>query len=306
MSESSHLKQILVGVDEDGRSDAAVRVGLDLARRLGANVELLHSVPVPPPLWPDINPVQLASINAEALTEAWRALSERFHDDFQQSGFGGHPVEDLLRVMPGHPAQVMIDRANETGADLIVLGPHKKRRLLDFGSTARAVLAKAPGSVWVQPGEYREIRQILVPVDLSDHSLLALERVKALAAVLKAEVKTLHCFAAPEIAYSYGLSYPIAGPTYVVDEAREATREGFEKVMADFDWGDVSHSAVFTEGDAVTQILELGQQADLIALGTHGRTGLSAAVLGNVAYGVLKESETPVLALRHPEREWLT
>jgi hypothetical protein len=53
-------------------------------------------------------------------------------------------------------------------ADLIVLGALRRRPAIDFGSTARAVLAKATCPVWVQPGPVGTIRRILVPVDLSD------------------------------------------------------------------------------------------------------------------------------------------
>ena len=45
---------------------------------------------------------------------------------------------------------------------------------------------------------------------------------------------------------------------------------------------------------------------EMIVMGTHGRTGLARVVLGNVAYGVLRSADVPVLAMRHPEREWLT
>lgn len=306
MTESHRLSRILIAVDEDGRSDDAVRAGLGLARALDSQVELLHAVPVPPPLWPDVNPVQLASMNSEALSEAWKHLSERFHSAFADNGFGGRPVEDLLRVMPGHAAQVVIDRANEVDAALVVLGPHKKRRLLDFGSTARAVLAQVPGNVWIQPCEARPIHTILVPVDLSDHSLQALAQATALARELNAGVRTLFVFTPPELGYSYGLTYPVAGPTYVLEEARDAAKKQYEETMATLAWGDVEHAHEFREGDPVEQILEAQEGTDLIAMGTHGRTGLARVVLGNVAYGVLRSADVPVLAMRHPEREWLT
>lgn len=306
MKEPKCMNRIIVAVDEDGRSDHAVRAGLGLGRVLGSTVEILHAVPVPPPLWPDVNPVQLASINAEALTEAWNTLSAHFKSVFAEHGHAGRPLEDLLRVMPGHPAQVVIDRATELDAGLVVLGPHKKRRLLDFGSTARAILAKVPGNVWIQPCAARPIHTILAPVDLSEHSLAALEQTVCLARELGAEVRTLFAFITPELAYSYGMTYPVAGPTYVLDEARESTRKAYEEAMSKIEWGAVAHSHEFKEGDAVEQILESQEGVDLIAMGTHGRTGLSRVVLGNVAYGVLRSAEVPVLAMRHPEREWLT
>ncbi|MDP6520979.1 MAG: universal stress protein, partial [Planctomycetota bacterium] len=62
---------------------------------------------------------------------------------------------------------------------------------------------------------------------------------------------------------------------------------------------DLEVDNLFLEGaDPADQILALEDQADLIVMSTHGRTGLSAAVLGNVTYSVLKSAEVPVLAIR--------
>ena len=57
----------------------------------------------------------------------------------------------------------------------------------------------------------------------------------------------------------------------------------------------------FAEGRSVPTILESQDSIDLIVMGSHGRTGLNAAVLGNTAYSVLRKAEVPVLAIRRPE-----
>jgi len=69
-------------------------------------------------------------------------------------------------------------------------------------------------------------------------------------------------------------------------------------------WRGVAHTSTFADGAPTEKILELSEAADLVVMGTHGRTGLASVLLGNVAYGVLKRSEKPVLALRHPERSF--
>jgi nucleotide-binding universal stress UspA family protein len=53
-------------------------------------------------------------------------------------------------------------------------------------------------------------------------------------------------------------------------------------------------------GDPVEEILDLAQflHAEMIVMGTHGRTGLQRALLGSVAEGVLRHAECPVLTLR--------
>lgn len=298
------IQSIVVGYDGTERCEPAVVAGLELGRRFRAAVEVVHVVPIASPLghWGSVAPLA----PDDALTAVRKHLFAFVQSALERYGYRNYPVEDVFRVLSGSPAHVLLDRAAETEADLIVLGPHRKRGLFNFGSTARAVLSGARKAVWVQPTDFRVIRHILVPVDLSQESLAALGQACALARELGADIETLHCFPPPDFAYAQGLTYPAPEPTYVLDQAREATRQEYERAMASFDWGDLRHVHDFREGDPITSILEKQSSTDLVVMGTHGRTGLSAAVLGNVAYGVLKAAEVPVLAIRHPGREFLT
>lgn len=302
---TASLDTFLVGYDGTERSEPAVVAALELAKGFHAIVDVVHAVPVPSSLWAGVDAARQSAASAEALGNAWKHLREPVHALLERCGYRERPVDDVLRVMPGQPAQVLLEQAAETGADIVFLGRHHKRGLFDFGSTARALLAGVRRALWVQPGEFRPIRRVLVPVDLSEESLAALAQACVLARALGARVDALHCFPPPDFAYAQGLVYPAPEPTYVFDQARDATRAEFEAAMAKFDWQGVEHSLDFQVGDPAAIVLERQSQVDLIAMGTHGRTGLSAAVLGNVAYGVLKQAEVPVLALRHPERRWL-
>jgi nucleotide-binding universal stress UspA family protein len=296
------LNTILVGIDELPRAEPAVRAGLALAAALKAKARFTHSVPVPIPVWPDVDTSRLVELN-EATVDAAReqlegALSELIAGDLQT------PIGELLSVVPGHASRSLVERAEELSADLIVLGSHKKRALFDFGSTARGVLSQVHCSVWVQPGEFKQVRRILVPVDLSEHSMAALRMAVLLAEEFGARVDTLYCFDAPEFSWGGVPGYPDAGPAYLCDESREAVKKEYERVTAEFEWNGVEHEQLFDDGAPVPRILERQSDYDLIALGTHGRTGFAAAVLGSVAYACLKQSELPILAIRHPERCW--
>jgi nucleotide-binding universal stress UspA family protein len=59
------------------------------------------------------------------------------------------------------------------------------------------------------------------------------------------------------------------------------------------------------EGDAVTEILGVAEEtnADLIVMGTHGRTGLSRLLMGSVAEQVVRKASCPVLTVRTPFHE---
>ena len=81
-------------------------------------------------------------------------------------------------------------------------------------------------------------------------------------------------------------------------------RENFESTMKAFDWQGVPHETEFLETFPVETLLEQSKAADLLVLGTHGRTGLASVVLGGVAYSVLKRSTKPTLAVPRAGRSF--
>lgn len=301
------VERILVGVDAEGLADDAVHAAIELSTRLQAKLELVHAVGTRTLEWEIVEDPRSAASNAGVLTTAWRAMEAHVRGVLERRGCDGARAADLIRVLPGSPAKVLLDRAADLDADLIVLGAHKRRGMVDFGSTVRAVIARAPSAIWIQPGPWHGVRRVLVPVDLSDESLLALSQACALANAFDASVRAVHCFQGPAYVVSAWPEYPdFAGSAYSYEEVRAASKQAFESAMSAFDWQHAPHEVDFVDGDPVDRILELSRDADLIAMGTHGRTGLSSVLLGNVAYSVLKRSDKPVLVLRHPERSFLT
>jgi nucleotide-binding universal stress UspA family protein len=210
----------------------------------------------------------------------------------------------VLRVTPGPPARVLLERAAEFQADLVVLGPHSKASFFDFGSTARAVLSRTVTPVWSQLGAVEPVTSILVPVDFSAHSREALNHARALAERLHASVRVLHCYEPPTFAFD-GTFDGASGPTYVVEQDRGAAEEELVRWMEDVDWGPVEAQSSFVEGAPARRIAQHAAAHDLVVMGTHGRTGLTRFVLGSVTYAVLRRSPVPVLAIPSPSREWL-
>lgn len=296
---------LLVGVDAEGRSDHALHAALWLAERLQAVPEFVHAAPASPALWSDVEVRPPGSVTEETPAAIHERLIERLRKQLAALGAGAPPMNFELHVAPGRPAHVILERAEWLNAEIIMLGSHKKRGVLDFGSTARAVLAKAPGGVWVQPGAFVPIARILVPIDLSEESLRALETARDLARAIGASITVLNCFPNAELGVGLRADEPMAGPYYDLDQLRAKSRAELEGALARFEWRGVAHAAVFEDGDPAQRILDRQGECDLVVMGSHGRTGLSAVVLGNVAYAVLRDARVPVLAIRHPERMYL-
>ena len=297
----SSFRKILVGVDAEGLADHAIAQGARLAEDLGAELELVHAVSIPPVLWPGISPEQLSSMHASALERARNELVPKARDVLRSAGVHQR-VEDCLHVRPGHPAKVILSRVREAELQLVLLGPHAKRDVFDFGSTARAVLSSCPCPVWVQVRPAEPIRRILVAVDFSETSRHALETAMALAAQLGASLRVLHSFDPPH--FALGLASAELAPEYLFQQEREASEALLTEWVRDADQGAVELESVLSDGLPSATIREQAEAFDLIVLGTHGRTGLARFLVGSVAYSVLKEVERPVVVVRG-KQEWL-
>lgn len=85
------------------------------------------------------------------------------------------------------------------------------------------------------------------------------------------------------------------------DILRQATEAYLDESLSECQGQDVEVSRIIRSGHPVEEIVKEAEaeQADLIVLGSHGRSALKAAVLGSVAYGVLhKDARIPVLVVR--------
>jgi nucleotide-binding universal stress UspA family protein len=302
MSESRLPQSVLVGIDHSPTCLDAFRMGLWLHRRLGASVEALHVVDLPDPESMAGRPDTIALAQGEALEGAARQLEDRVARVMEEMMITDLTLTDVLRVTRGKPSKALSDRAVEMDADLVVIGPHQKRGWMDLGSTARDVLAKAPKAVWVQPGLPREPRRIVVPTDLSDHATAAVELGAALARKWHTDLTIL--FAYTPAAHAVALT-PGFGASTLPAETMQADRDWNERQFREYvdglDLGDVEAHPVFVDGFAAEAILARQADHDLIVMGSHGRTGLTGAVLGNVALRVVQRAHVPVLALRAPD-----
>ena len=149
-----------------------------------------------------------------------------------------------------------------------------------------------------------EIKTILVPTDFSDFAAHAYNWALELAANCKAKIVLFH--ATPtmsHIAFPESVYYPdlarIEGELIADAEKRVvefAAKKGTSAVPVE---------TRVTVGEAVWEICRMAEQehADLIIMGSHGRTGLSHVVLGSVAERVVRHASCPVLVVRLPQPE---
>ncbi|MUW15235.1 universal stress protein [Halorubrum sp. CBA1125] len=211
-------------------------------------------------------------------------------------------VETVTAVRQGGVPETIAAYADEYEADLIGM-PTRGREGLDqllLGSTTERVVRRATVPVLsVRPdGTARyPYRDILVPTDGSACASAALDRAVALAARTDATVHVLSIVPVNDVGIG-GYS----GVDALVDEAEDRVADA---------------AAVAREaGVDATETVEVGTSAargiraavadrdvDLVAVGTHGRTGVGRYLLGSVAERVVRTSPVPVLTVPDPDAD---
>jgi nucleotide-binding universal stress UspA family protein len=165
---AKRISRVLAAIDFSAPARAAFAHALDISRRHGAELVVVHAVP------PD-HAVGWHSRERLALTDTLQ----------QRAAAAG--VRVLHRMQQGDPAGVILLHARSLEPDLIVLGTHRRRGLarLRGRSVADRVAAKASAPVLVVPGDAAlrpaaRLRHVAVAVDAGPGSTLAIEHALSL------------------------------------------------------------------------------------------------------------------------------
>jgi nucleotide-binding universal stress UspA family protein len=140
------------------------------------------------------------------------------------------------------------------------------------------------------------VHTILHPTDFSERSQYAFGLACALARDYGARLIVLHVAHVPAVAYE-GMVLP--NP----EEVRAAAQGQLDRLQVPAT--NVRAERRLEQGDAVTGILHVAEEAnaDLIVMGTHGRTGLERLLMGSVAEQVVRKATCPVLTVKAPVAE---
>jgi len=141
-------------------------------------------------------------------------------------------------------------------------------------------------------------KRILCPIDFSDASRAALEAAAEVAKRFGAKVALFHAYPVP--GYTFPDGSFVASSKMLEELAEQANRHLAEwKTIAE-QMGIAQVETATAIGEPAHEILAFAkaQQADLMILGTHGRTGLQHALMGSVAERVVRRATCPVLTVR--------
>ena len=281
------MKTIMVATDFSERSDRALPRATLLARQFESAILLVHVVD-------DDQPRRIVDAERDEATTLLRQMAATLSD------VDGVTTE--TRVILASPFVGIAQAVKDVTPDLLVIGPHRRQVLRDVfvGTTAERTIRSVDCPVLMvnatPAGHYRHVLQT---TDVSDGSRDALLRFQALGLVDRARTSLLHVFDAPALRLAFSHSIPQDDQKhYLEDEQRDASLD-LARFLSSTDLGHLRPIVRYEASPTPNEILKAAgeEQADLIVMSTHGRSGLAKMFIGSVTEQVLRTAQTDVLAI---------
>lgn len=273
LAETGNLSRVLVATDGSDESAGAIRTGIALSMTHGAKLTGL-SIALDNPEYSTLVP-NLREIAQQHAREGLKTFIDE----------AGEEAETVIREAHD-PAKGVVEAAAELGADIIVMGQHHKggiaRRLV--GDTTAGVIGEAACPVLVVPRAARLWeKRVLLATDGSPHSQAAIEAAGRVARQARLPVGVVSV-----VTSSHSRARR--------QEAEHAVASAVERLTA----LGLEVDGQVLEGRPDEAIIKAAEAAaaDLIVVGSHGRTGLTKVLMGSVAERVIGDATCAVLVVK--------
>lgn len=304
------FRTILVPLDGSALAEKALASGLKLAEAMAAHAvdERVRLV-----LLRVVGPVALVAADPMLYDELMRmGVDEaQVYLNTVVETLPTGPVEVEVQAVSGAPADAIVHYAEEHGVDLIVMSSHGRTGSSRwvYGSVAEKVLHHAPCATIIIRAHVAvamfQNRKILVPLDGSLLAERALEPALAIADAVGSDVMLLRVTSGRE-PLPQGITPSGEDVGAALDTATERERAEAEaylqRVYSARPNRRLFFDVVTTAGDIADAIVTYadGHDADLIAMSSHGRSGIGRWLHGSVAEKVLRGADCATLIIRSP------
>jgi len=272
---TARMEKLMVATDGSDYSESAIREAINLARICSSRLFV----------------VSIVTTNLEFQTVVPQVMEKeekeaREHLDSVKSWAAKEGIEcDVIDRLSEEPFQDIIDLAEKNKVDMIIVGTHGRTGLkrLMMGSVTAKVIGHAHCNVLVVPLHAKvECRNILVATDGSKYSAAAASE-------------------------AIGIAKKCGSSLFVISVASTdtevASAAGNVKKVTDMAEKENIHiEGIAVKGKPYEAITETAKQkrADLIIMGSHGKTGIERLLMGSVTERVIGHSGTAVLVVRKP------
>jgi nucleotide-binding universal stress UspA family protein len=268
---------VLVGYDGSDAARGAVLTAAGAALLRGRQLHIVHVVEQ------DAHDSRGTAVLTEGLDVARPVLSA---------------TQVRAQLLAGRAAEVLLELAGD--AELVVLGRGRAAHVAgSVGSVALRVVSHAPGPVVVVPDSASagpSAGVIVVGVDGVEDSEAALATAFAEADRRGAPVTAVHAWEYPQAASSGEVLPLVYDREWLADDERRILVEALRPFREKFPHVSVTERVV--EGTAATALVDASSDAQLVVVGTRGRSPVRAVFLGSVARAAIRGAHCPVLVAR--------
>lgn len=293
--------KILVPLDGSELAEVTLWYAARLAVRLHSSVTLVYVTSPNELTSPHLYQCYLRDVIARMKEVATKTTEDKSNGDISVD----------YKVLKGDPAEEIVDYADKAKTDLIILSTQGKSGIKRWalGNVANKVvratrkqvlLIRAKGT---KSDVYKDtLTKVLVPVDGSKGSESILKYTNYLAAELNLSVTLFHMWMR-----EYEI-YPTKDKLKEVQQARKHESEYVKRLGAKLSKQGLNIDAVFKEifqGKEAEEIIKLAEEGkySMVAMATHGRSGVGRWIFGSNADKVLNEGSTPLLLVRPAKRK---
>lgn len=220
------------------------------------------------------------------------------------------------KLLSGYPGDVLVDYAQQHPLDLIMLGARGLRGTLGIllGGVAQQIVERADTPILVVRTPYNGLRRVLLNIDESLYSQLAIQYLAHFPLPVGAEITVMHVL--PPIYSTTHLPYAwpdaVVGPFPTAqDEALLMQQAKFEeeegKKLLDLALDTLKPlkrkaTGQLSQGDAATEIIDFAQKTstDLIVVGSRGLSRIRGLLLGSVSRKLVHYANCSVLIVKGP------
>ena len=292
MNGGNMLKKILIPLDGAKLSEAALDQGRELALAFGSELHLLGVCGGP----------------EEKYCGLMRGYLDKKAEDVRRD-FLGKDLSLKVVVLSGEAAGQVIDYARRERMDLLVIVSHGHSGIMPWtmGGTANKIIHEAPVPVLLlraaaakkrRPGSI--FARLLLPLDGSEAGETALPYVLEIAAKLKSKVTLLSVVESGQHVHTIGGLDYIRFPEQQVQKMRQDLSAYLDGAVKKFRDRGVEARAELTTGHAAEEIIKRAKAAGarLVAMSSHGKSGLRQWVFGSVSNKVLHAGKAHLLLVK--------
>ncbi len=226
---------------------------------------------------------------------------------------GSGTVKVKSVVLLGKPAEELVNYIEKKRFSLIIMASHGRSGIMPWsmGSVTNKIIHRISIPILLirartphpKVGSRGLFNKILIPLDGSDSGEAPLPYVRELTQKLKAEVTLLQVVVPGQHVHTVGGLNYVPFIEQQVNLMKADAQQYLEKISRKLTGTEGTIKSEVKVGDVTHEIIKFADEinARLVAISTHGHSGIGQWIFGSVAHKVLQAGNTPVLLVRVPE-----